>query len=144
MCLSTAYELGEGDERRQLCDYVSKITVFGDTITLTDLMGVEMNVSGLLEGVDLIKNAILIRSFPVKGAAKRYEMIREIFNNCSGNQMRDVDVQEIETDDVDAYLERLYRGEHFTSARSVSDQGVVVFDIDTSGITQRVSFTEIR
>jgi predicted RNA-binding protein len=144
MCLSTAYELGEGDERRQLCEYVSNITVSGDTIILTDLMGVDLRVSGVLEGVDLVKNAILIRPFPVTGAAKKYEMIREIFNNCSGNQMRDVDVQEIETDDVDAYLARLYRGEHFTSARSVSEKGVVVFDIDTSGMTQRVSFTEIR
>jgi predicted RNA-binding protein len=143
MCLSTAYELGAGDERRQLCEYVSAIKVSGDTITLTDLMGIEINVAGALESVDLIKNAILIRPFPVKGALKRYEMIREIFNNCSGNQMRDVDVQEIETDDVDSYLARLYQGEHFTSARSVDDKGVVVFDIDASGMTQRVSFTEI-
>jgi predicted RNA-binding protein len=143
MCLSTAYELGAGDERKQLCEYVSNIRVSGDTITLTDLMGVEIDVSGILEGVDLIKNAILIRPFPVKAAMKRYEMIREIFNNCSGNQMRDVDVQEIETDDVDSYLAGLYKGEHFTSARSVSDQGAVVFDIDASGLAQRVSFTEI-
>jgi predicted RNA-binding protein len=143
MCLSTAYELGEGGERKQLCEYVSKIKVSGDIITLTDLMGIEMNVYGLLEGVDLVKNAILIRPLSVKGATKRYEVIREIFNNCSGNQMRDVDVREIETDDVDAYLAQLYRGEQFTSARSVSDQGVVVFDIDTSGMAQRVSFTEI-
>jgi predicted RNA-binding protein len=144
MCLSTAYELGEGDMRKEICEYVSNIKVSGDTITLTDLMGVEMNVSGILEGVDLVKNAILIRPFPVKNAVKRYEVIREIFNNCSGNQMRDVDVQEIETDDVDAYLAQLYRGEHFTSARSVSDKGVVVFDIDASGMAQRVSFTEIN
>jgi hypothetical protein len=96
-----------------------------------------------LEAVDLVKNAILIRPFAVKGAMKRYEVIREIFNNCSGNQMRDVDVQEIETDDVDAYLAQIYRGEHFTSARSVNEQGVVVFDIDASGLSQRVSFTEI-
>jgi predicted RNA-binding protein len=144
MCLSTAYELGEGGERRQICEYVSNIAVSGDAITLTDLMGIEILVYGIVESVDLIKNAILIRPLFVKGAAKRYEMIREIFNNCSGNQMRDVDVQEIETDDVDAYLAQLYRGEHFTSARSVNNQGVVVFDIDTSGITQRVSFTEIN
>jgi hypothetical protein len=75
---------------------------------------------------------------------KKYEMIREIFNSCSGNQMRDVDVQEIETDDVDAYLARLYAGEHYTSKRNVSENGVVVFDIDASGLVQRVSFTEIR
>ena len=74
---------------------------------------------------------------------KKYEMIREIFNSCSRNQMRDVDVQEIETDDVDAYLARLYAGEYYTSERSVSENGVVVFDIDASGLVQRVSFTEI-
>jgi predicted RNA-binding protein len=143
MCLSTAYELGAGGERKQICEYVSSIKVAGDVITLTDLMGVEINVSGILEGVDLIKNAIVIKPLSLKAAAKRYEVIREIFNNCSGNQMRDVDVQEIETDDVDAYLAQLYRGEHFTSARSIDEHGAVVFDIDTSGIAQRVSFTEI-
>jgi hypothetical protein len=57
--------------------------------------------------------------------------------------MRDVDVREIETDDVDAYLADIYKGEHFTSVRFVDDKGVVVFDIDTSGMAQRVSFTEI-
>jgi predicted RNA-binding protein len=144
MCLSTAYELGAGGERAQICEYVSNIKVAGDTITLTDLMGVETKVSGILEGVDLIKNAIVIRPLSLKAAVKRYEVIREIFNNCSGNQMRDVDVQEIETDDVDAYLAQLYKGEHFTSARSVSEKGVVVFDIDASGMAQRVSFTEIN
>jgi predicted RNA-binding protein len=143
VCLSTAYELGAGDERKQIREYVSNIKVAGDVITLTDLMGVEINVSGALEGVDLIKNAIVIRPLSPKAAAKRYEVIREIFNNCSGNQMRDVDVREIETDDVDAYLAQLYQGEHFTSARSVGENGVVVFDIDTSGMAQRVSFTEI-
>jgi hypothetical protein len=75
---------------------------------------------------------------------KKYEMIREIFNSCSGNQMRDVDVQEIETDDIDAYLARLYQGERFTSSKTVTENGVAVFEIDTSGLAQRVSFTEIR
>jgi hypothetical protein len=74
---------------------------------------------------------------------KKYEMIREIFNSCSGNQMRDVDVQEIETDDIDAYLARLYRGERFISSKTVQENGVVVFEIDASGLAQRVSFTEI-
>jgi hypothetical protein len=35
---------------------------------------------------------------------KRYEVIWEIFNKCSGNQMRDVFFEEIETDDPDAYI----------------------------------------
>ena len=33
-----------------------------------------------------------------------YELVCEIFNQCSGNQMRDVDFQEIEVEDTDAYL----------------------------------------
>jgi predicted RNA-binding protein len=152
MCLSTAYELGEGGTRKQLCEYVSVIKVAGDTITLTDLMGQEISVTGELESVDLVKNAITIRPAVFSGTAdgspgktgmKKYEMIREIFNSCSGNQMRDVDVQEIETDDVDAYLAQIYKGERFTSDRTVKKNGVVVFDIDASGMAQRVSFTEI-
>ena len=33
-----------------------------------------------------------------------YELVREIQNSCSGNQMRDVFFEEIETDDPEAYL----------------------------------------
>jgi predicted RNA-binding protein len=61
MCLSTAYALGEGGMKKQLCEYVSGITVAGNTIVLTDLMGQEMRVTGELESVDLVKNAITIR-----------------------------------------------------------------------------------
>ena len=32
----------------------------------------------------------------------KYEVIREIFNLCSGNQMRDVYVDELEIPDIDA------------------------------------------
>jgi predicted RNA-binding protein len=159
MCLSTAYELGGNGERKLLCEYVSVIKVVGDTITLTDLMGQELSVTGALESVDLVKNAITIS--PLTGGSplaedsfskgvhgqpgrKKYEMIREIFNSCSGNQMRDVDVQEIEIGDLDAYLAELYSGEHFTSEKTVREDGVVVFDIDASGLAQRVSFTEIE
>ena len=33
-----------------------------------------------------------------------YELVREIQNSCSGNQMRDVFFEEIETDDPVAYV----------------------------------------
>jgi predicted RNA-binding protein len=62
MCLSTAYELGAGGERKQICEYVSGIKVLGDTITLTDLMGQDISVTGTLESVDLVKNAITIKT----------------------------------------------------------------------------------
>jgi predicted RNA-binding protein len=62
MCLSTAWELGGQGDKRLLCEYVSNISIGEDMITLTDLMGRETKVSGFLESVDLVKNAITIRT----------------------------------------------------------------------------------
>ena len=59
---------------------------------------------------------------------KEYEVIWEIFNKCPGNQMRDVFVEEMELSDPEAY---------------VLEDGTIIFDILTSGIKQRCSFTEI-
>ncbi|MDR2630176.1 MAG: CooT family nickel-binding protein [Spirochaetaceae bacterium] len=60
MCLSTVYELGAAGARRVLCEYTSNIRVAGDTITMIDLMGKEVSVTGTLQSVDLVKNTILI------------------------------------------------------------------------------------
>ena len=35
---------------------------------------------------------------------KCYETVWEIFNKCANNQMRDIFIDEIETDDTDAYV----------------------------------------
>ncbi len=35
-----------------------------------------------------------------------YEVIREIFNRCSGNQMRDVFFEEISTEDPDEWMRK--------------------------------------
>lgn len=59
MCLSDAYELTDG-ERRPLLSYVSGISVDGDQITLTDMLGAKKIVSGKLKSVDLTSNVILI------------------------------------------------------------------------------------
>ena len=40
-----------------------------------------------------------------------YELVREIQNSCSGNQMRDVFFDEIETDDPEGYVRALLKGE---------------------------------
>ncbi|MDR2632839.1 MAG: CooT family nickel-binding protein [Treponema sp.] len=68
MCLSTVYELGAGASPRMLAEYVRDLRVSGDVITLTDIMGKEMQVRGYLERVDLVKNAILIAGQPPKTA----------------------------------------------------------------------------
>ena len=57
-----------------------------------------------------------------------YEFIREIFNQCSGNQMRDVFVEEITTDDPDEYVARYLVGRsiqfHPVRARSVKSDSL--------------------
>ena len=71
----------------------------------------------------------------------RYELIREIFNKCSGNQMRDVFVSTVETDDTEAYLRSVLVGTDISIERSETRDGVI-YDVVTDGLPQRFSFTE--
>ena len=71
----------------------------------------------------------------------RYELIREIFNKCSGNQMRDVFVSTVETDDTEAYLRSILVGKDITMERTETRDGVI-YDVVTDGLPQRFSFTE--
>lgn len=71
----------------------------------------------------------------------RYELIREIFNKCSGNQMRDVFVSTVETDDTEAYLRSMLAGKEITINASETCDGVV-YDVETDGLLQRFTFTE--
>ncbi len=71
----------------------------------------------------------------------RYELIREIFNKCSGNQMRDVFVSTVETDDTEAYLRSVLVGNDIRIERTETRDGVI-YDVVTDGLPQRFSFTE--
>ncbi|MDR1352327.1 MAG: CooT family nickel-binding protein [Treponema sp.] len=148
MCLSTAWELDPFGERKMLCEHVAGLSVAGNTVTLTDLMGNEVSVSGTLRGVDLVKNTITISTAPAAiqskaNTVKRYERIREIFNTCSNSQMRDVDIWEIETGDIDAAVEEFCRGKEVSCEKSVKPDGTVVFEINADGLFQRVSYMEL-
>ena len=72
----------------------------------------------------------------------RYEVIREIFNKCSGNQMRDVFVSTVETDDPESYVKNLLKGREVVIEKDVLRDGTIVFDVDIAGLKQRFSFTE--
>ena len=72
----------------------------------------------------------------------RYEVIREIFNKCSGNQMRDVFVSTVETDDPEGYVKNLLKGKEVVIDKSVLKDGTIEFDVDIAGLKQRFSFTE--
>lgn len=72
----------------------------------------------------------------------RYEVIREIFNKCSGNQMRDVFVSMVETDDPEGYVRGLLKGKEVVIDKAVLQDGTIEFDVDIAGLKQRFSFTE--
>jgi predicted RNA-binding protein len=60
MCLSAAYALDGDGGLTLLCEYVSAVSVAGGDITFTDITGEEIGVSGVIRGVDLIKNTITV------------------------------------------------------------------------------------
>ena len=72
---------------------------------------------------------------------QRYELIREIFNLCANNQMRDVFVSEVETDDTDAVARAYCKGADVSLEKTVRDDGTVIYDISVDGLRQRLSFT---
>lgn len=72
----------------------------------------------------------------------RYEFIREIFNECSNNQMRDVAMTEQEIADVDAFMDQFRTGANVQEQRSVDEDGTIVYDLTVDGLRQRFSFTE--
>ena len=74
---------------------------------------------------------------------KEYEVIWEIFNKCPRNQMRDVCVEEIETADPEQDVKEKFEGKDVSYEKTVMEDGTIVFDIVTSQIKQRCSFTEI-
>ena len=79
---------------------------------------------------------------------KEYEVIWEIFNKCPGNQMRDVFVDEMqledpEIEDPEEYIKKKFQGKEVSYDKTVLNDGTIIFDIVTSQIKQRCSFTEI-
>ena len=45
---------------------------------------------------------------------KCYETVWEIFNKCANNQMRDVFIDEIETDDIEVFLKNKFKDKEIT------------------------------
>lgn len=76
----------------------------------------------------------------------RYEVIREIFNQCSGNQMRDVYVEEVEMDEdeIDSYIDQFRTGKDVEEDREVSSNGDIIYNIVSDGLRQRIGFTKVE
>ena len=77
---------------------------------------------------------------------KDYEVIREMFNLCPGNQMRDIFIEEIrlpEDADLEAYVREKFKKESsLRIERTDKEDGSVVFDVMTVSIHQRYTFSE--
>jgi hypothetical protein len=70
-----------------------------------------------------------------------YELIREIINPCAGSKRPEVSVEEIETDDTDAYVRSLW-GSNAHFEKSITSSGSVVYEQNIDGMINRLTFTE--
>ena len=70
-----------------------------------------------------------------------YERIREIFNSCSNNQMRDVFFDEVTVAQPEDAVRPYLTGSDVTCERDERPDGTVIFDIEASGLRQRVTLT---
>lgn len=76
---------------------------------------------------------------------KEYEMVREIFNECANNQMRDVFIEELCLEGeaaIDARMEKLRMTEEAEIEKEVLADGSLVYHVNAHGLLQRYTFTE--
>ena len=74
---------------------------------------------------------------------KEYEIVHEIFNECANNQMRDVFFEEAEVEDPESYVRARHKDKKLHLEKTVQADGSGVIDIESAGLVQRYSFTEI-
>ena len=72
-----------------------------------------------------------------------YELVREIQNLCRNNQMRDVFIEEVETDDPAAYVRELLKGKTVELTVDAKADGAVTVYASCDGLTQKFIFTPI-
>lgn len=74
---------------------------------------------------------------------QEYEAVWEIYNLCSGNQMRDVFIEEIECEDPEEFVRNKFKDKEMSYEKTVLEDGTIIFDIMTTEIKQRYTFTPI-
>lgn len=72
-----------------------------------------------------------------------YETVWEIFNKCPNNQMRDVFIDEVEIENIDAFVKEKFKDKEVSFERTDRSDGTVIYDITASGIHERYSFTPV-
>lgn len=76
---------------------------------------------------------------------KEYEVVHEILNECARNQMRDIFIEEIEIPEgaYEDYIRTKHKDKELVMEREDLADGSVRYIVETSGITQKYTFTEI-
>ena len=86
--------------------------------------------------MQLLKDRIL-----TDGVVKEGNILK--VDSFLNHQMRDVFVEEVEIADPEAYVKQKFQGKDVSYEKTVLEDGTIIFDIQTSMIRQRCSFTEI-
>ena len=71
-----------------------------------------------------------------------YEVVREIKNSCPGNQMRDIFIEEVETDDPAAWVRGRYKGACELTVEELP-AGSLRIPCHTAGLVEQYQFTRI-
>lgn len=72
-----------------------------------------------------------------------YEVIREIENACSNNQMRDVFFNEISCESPEAYVRALFPDSKTQFEIQRQDEDQVVIYVTADGLSQKYIFTKV-
>lgn len=72
-----------------------------------------------------------------------YELVREIQNLCRNNQMRDVFITEIETDDPVSYVKTFLKASDPALTVDPGTGGSITVYADCDGLTQKFIFTPL-
>lgn len=72
-----------------------------------------------------------------------YEVVREISNSCSRNQMRDVFFEEVEIESPEEYVRRSIKGSDVRLDVQPLEAGAVCIYVESAGMFQKFLFTPL-
>ena len=72
-----------------------------------------------------------------------YEVVREIKNLCPNNQMRDVFIDEVQTDDPVEYVRSFLKGKAVEVSAEMGANGAVTVHAVADGLIQKFVFTPL-
>ena len=74
----------------------------------------------------------------------KYEVVREIFNMCDLNKMRDIFIEEKEVEDPDAYVKEYCEGKDASVEDVSMTDGTRIYNLNVSGMRQKFTFTPVN